>query len=286
LPAWAVAQSKGSRREGPGGLSKEVGAVTPRRLIRVAVRGVLAAAAACLATSQECNAGEAKQADAIKPAATSPFGSGAERGNTTTGKVVSTAAASVKVSSDKRDFTFYAAKSAKDVLAIIAQLAPPDTVTITWTQEEGKKSIQKKGGRKSIQKIEGRGTVEGLVIARTDFGVAVRSENGALQRALFPWTGKTPEEVAKLDKSIVDRVNRAKMGDQIRLTWEISDAKRVADVEYLGTAPSPKPSANAGPRNRDSRARSAAGLLMRAGNTGRPAGGTGGSGSAGSGGAF
>jgi hypothetical protein len=206
-------------------------------------------AAACLATGLDAGAAESKKAEP-------KFGSGAEGVNTTTGRVISTASQSVELKSDTTQVTFYATKTSKAILAIVGQLAPSDNVTITWTQKDG---------RKWIQKIEGRDTVEGLVTARTDLGIVVKPDNGDPQNLLFPWAGVPKEDVAKLDQKALKRASQAKVGDRVRGTWEISDAKRMVDVKYLAKAPGNKSSSNAaGQRSSENHTPSVNGLLRRA----------------------
>jgi len=178
----------------------------------------------------------------------SGFGSGTDGMEKTDGTVVSTTPQSVDLKLTGGQITLHAAKSAnkstKEVLSIIGQLAPQDSVTITWTQKDG---------RKLIQKIEGRGTLDGVVTARTDAWVNVKPENGAPQKLLFPWAGRTPQEVATLDQKLLKKIARARVGDKARLTWEISDAKRVVDVRYLSKTPAEKsPSHAASPKKKPS----------------------------------
>jgi hypothetical protein len=165
------------------------------------------------------------------------FGSNADGTEKTAGTVVSTKPQSVDLKLTSGQITFHAAKGAKEILGTIAQLAPQDPVTITWTQ---------KSGRKWIQKIEGRGTVEGVVFARTDVWITVKPDSGAPQTLVFPWAGRSLEEIAKLDQNLMKRISRAKVGDKARLTWEISDAKRVVDVKYLSKNPAKKSPPKAG----------------------------------------
>jgi len=159
------------------------------------------------------------------------FGSGADGVEKTAGTVVSTTTQSVDLKLSNGQITFHAVKRAKEILFTIGQLAPQDSVTITWTQKDG---------RKWIQKIEGRGTLDGVVTARTDAWVNVKPDNGDPQKFLFPWAGRSPEEVAKLDQKVAKKISRARVGDKARVTWEISDAKRVVDVKYLSKAPAEK----------------------------------------------
>jgi hypothetical protein len=205
--------------------------------IRFAVWGAVVGTAACLAIHPEARAAESKRGDSKKGQSRSSFGSGAEGVNTTTGKVVSAAGQSVEVQADNGKLTFQANKASKAILATVAQLAPSDNVTITWVQKDGKRWIQK---------IEGRDTVEGIVTGRTDLAVEVRPEQGAVQRILFPWAGVSPEQVAKMDQQLLKRIGQARIGDKVRLTWEISDAKRAVDVKYLAKAPGQKPPTKAG----------------------------------------
>ena len=153
--------------------------------------------------------------------------------NATTGTVLSTAAQSVDLSSDNRRTSFYANKAAKDTLALIHDLVPSDKVTISWTQKDA---------RKWIQKIEGRGSVEGFVTAKTDDGLEVTPDSGYSQRAWFPWAGLSTEDAAKLNASATKRLNRVKVGDRVQLTWQISDAKRSVDVKTVAKAPTNKSS--------------------------------------------
>jgi hypothetical protein len=48
-----------------------------------------------------------------------------------------------------------------------------------------------------------------------------------------------------LDQNLLKKISRAKVGDKVRGTWEISDAKRVVGVKYLAKAPGNKTPSNA-----------------------------------------
>ncbi len=169
----------------------------------------------------------------------SGFGSGADGVEKTAGTVVSTTPQSIDLKLTSGQITLHAPKSAnknaKEILAIIGQLAPDDSVTVSWTQKDG---------RKTIQKIEGRGTLEGVVTARTEAWVNVKPDKGDPQKLLFPWAGLTPQDAAKLDQKLMKKIGRTAVGDKAQLTWEISDAKRVVDVKYLSKAPAGKSQAN------------------------------------------
>lgn len=205
--------------------------------IRIALWGAVVGMVTNLGMGLEAQAAESKKGDSRKSESRSAFGSGVEGVNTTTGKVASVAGQSVELQSDTGKLTFQANKTSKAILATISQLAPPDKVTITWVQKDG---------RKWIQKIEGRDTVEGIVTGRTDLVVEVKPDNGAAQRILFPWAGVSPQQVAAMDQKLVKRVGQVRVGDKVRLTWEISDAKRAMDVKYLAKAPGHQPPPKAG----------------------------------------
>jgi hypothetical protein len=200
---------------------------------RIVLCGAVVSAIAYFAGNLELGAAEAKKSDPKEADAASSFGSAADGVNTTTGTVLSTGPQSVDLSSDNRRTSFYANKSAKDTLALIHELVPSDKVTITWTQKDA---------RKWIQKIEGRGSVEGFVTAKTADGLEVTPDSGFSQRAWFPWAGLSTEDAAKLNASATKRLNRAKVGDRVQLTWQISDAKRAVDVKTVAKAPTNKSS--------------------------------------------
>jgi hypothetical protein len=46
-----------------------------------------------------------------------------------------------------------------------------------------------------------------------------------------------------LDKNILKKISRANAGDKVRLTWEISEGKRVVDVKFLSKSPGGSPTA-------------------------------------------
>jgi hypothetical protein len=199
----------------------------------MALCGAVVGAVAYFAGNLELGAAEAKKSDPKDADAKSAFGSSADGVSTTTGTVLSTAAQSVDLTSDGRRMSFYANKAAKDTLALIHELVPSDKVTITWTQKDA---------RKWIEKIEGRGSVEGNVTAKTADGLEVTPENGNPQRAWFPWAGLSSEDAAKLNATTTKRMNRVKVGDRVQLTWQITDAKRAVDVKVVGKAPTNKSS--------------------------------------------
>jgi len=244
-------------------ISREGYAVTRPLAVQVGWVGVVAAVVVWAATAFDARAAEEKKA-APKPAeAKGFFGSGAEGVNTTSGRVASTTAQSIEVRAQGRNLTFYAKKADKGMVALIAQLAPPDSVTITWTQKDG---------RKWVQKIEGRDTVEGFVTGKSNLGIEVTPKDGIPQRALFPWTGKTAEEIANLDEKQMKRMRTAKPGDEVRLTWEISDAKRVTEMKVLTRAPAQRPSGGVG-QGTPHHSPSANSVLRRARRMGGPANG-------------
>jgi hypothetical protein len=229
---------------------------------RIALWGVVLGSSMCLLTGVGARAAEPKKAvepkktDAKKTEPKSSFGSGAEGVNTTTGKVVSVGPLSVELSGDGRNVTFYTTKKSSDIVPLLSQLAPPDNVTITWAQ---------KSGRKWIQKIEGSDTVEGTVAVRNDLGLVVVPDNGGPQVVYFPWAGATPEELAKLDKKAMKQISRVKVGDEVRMTWEISDAKRITEMKVLERAPGQKnPRAAAKQGHLHYSGPSAAGIIGRA----------------------
>jgi hypothetical protein len=165
----------------------------------------------------------------------SGFGAGDRGVEKTEGSVVSTTPHSVDLKLPEGQITLDApkgtAKRTKEIHNILSQLVPDDVVTVTWLERDG---------HKLIQKIEGRGTIEGTVTARTEVWVDVRPEKGAPQKLPFPWAGRTREEMAKLDQNHLKKIERLRVGDKVHVTWEISDAKRVADVRYLSKAPDDK----------------------------------------------
>lgn len=227
-----------------------------QRLIQAGSRALLLIAAGWWLAGIEARAGEAKKDDPKKTEAKGFFGSGADGANTTTGKVVSTAAASVKLSFDNQELAFYVQKNAKAVHATMAQLVPSDEITITWSE---------KNGRKWIQKIEGHGTVEGLVTAKTDAAIDVKPEKGDPQRLLFPRLSPPAEELSKLDQNTIKKIARVSVGDKARFSWQIAEGKRIVDVKYLAKAPAGK-SPNATPPHHGPSPRS---LLNRARRLGR-----------------
>ena len=165
-------------------------------------------------------------------------GSGSDRGGAekTTGAVVSTKELSVELKASGSQHTFYAAKRDQAIIETIGQLAPQDNVTITWRQ---------KGGKKIIEKIEGRGTLQGTVTARTDFWIEVKPDKGAPQRFTPAWVGGAPAEGGGLDKNTLKKMLRAKPGDKILLTWEISEGKCAVDVKVLVKGPGTSPTVKA-----------------------------------------
>jgi hypothetical protein len=90
-------------------------------------------------------------------------------------------------------------------------------------------------------------------------------DNGGPQVVYFPWAGATPEELAKLDKKAMKQISRVKVGDEVRMTWEISDAKRITEMKVLERAPGQKnPRAAAKQGHLHYSGPSAAGIIGRA----------------------
>jgi hypothetical protein len=176
--------------------------------------------------------------DSSAPAYGDSEGSGSGKGEAekSSGSVVSTKAQSVELKVDDNQLTFYAAKTAKGIVETIGQLAPQDNVTITWRQ---------KSDKKWIEKIEGRGTLQGLVTAKADTWIEVTPDKGAPQKFMPAWVGGAPADGGGLDKNMLKKISKSNAGDKVRVTWEISEGKRVVDVKVLARAPNPAPTAKA-----------------------------------------
>jgi ferric-dicitrate binding protein FerR (iron transport regulator) len=119
---------------------------------------------------------------------------------------------------------FHAPKSKQLTVREVSQLVPGDEISVAWIEEEGKKWIQE---------INGRGTVEGVVTGLGDRWIEVTAEGRRAAKFIPPWRGGNPSEGGGLDKEVLKKLGRVRVGNRVLLTWEMPEGKRVVDVKVL-----------------------------------------------------
>lgn len=143
----------------------------------------------------------------------------------TRGVVVSTTdfTATLKLGSGEQ-VVFHARKSKQLAVREVSQLRPGDEITVAWIEEEDKKWIQD---------ISGHGTIEGVVTGLGDRWIEVTAQGKPAAKFIPPWRGGNPSDGGGLDREVLRKLGRVRVGNRVLLTWEMPEGKRVTDLKVL-----------------------------------------------------
>ncbi len=120
---------------------------------------------------------------------------------------------------------FHVPKAKELTVREVAQLNMDDQATVVWVEEEGKKWIQD---------IIAKGTIEGVVTGLGDIWIEVKpagKKNSV--RLIPPWLEATENQDGGLDREVLRKLGQTRVGDRVRLQWEMPEGQRVMDLKVV-----------------------------------------------------
>jgi hypothetical protein len=91
---------------------------------------------------------------------------------------------------------------------------------------------EKKDDKKDPEKRSG--TVIGLVTDRGETYLEVKADGEEKPRRYVPhWVGGAPADGGGLDKQMLEKIRKVKVGSRVKLEWEFEERPRVVKVEVL-----------------------------------------------------
>jgi hypothetical protein len=126
----------------------------------------------------------------------------------------------------------------KATVEAIKKLVVPNLVKVVWKKtDEGPRIV-------SVEMIVAtakEGTVTGKVLAKGETWIDVKPEGGPTERYTPRWTGGAPKDGGGLDKAMIEKIAKTKVGDTVKVGWTRDERKRVVSLEVVASAPSEAP---------------------------------------------
>jgi hypothetical protein len=139
----------------------------------------------------------------------------------TSGVVTATTDSTVTLKVGESESVMFHTGDNKLTIHEAGQLLAGDKVTISWVEEDN---------RRWIRDIEGEGILEGTVTALGDAWLEVQTESKRKLKLRAPWRGGNPADGGGPDRDVVKKIGTVRVGDEVAVTWEMPEGKRVVDV--------------------------------------------------------